>query len=200
MENNYGNSLINDQNYYLLDLYASSKDLHIADVVLDEENYKLIKSGVSLVNTFNEIEVIIKNIKGPPNDFLLYASYFPVVSERLKDYLLNLEFDKSYLEFIPVSFRKKIKTPYYFMNILQKIDAIDYKKSEYTVWPDYMGSNAGKINKILKLILNDKVIAGRNIFRIIQGGPYIIVSKKFALDIEKQGFTGYRIAPLDRIS
>jgi hypothetical protein len=160
------------ENYLLLDLYASSQDLHIVEVVLNEENDKLIMKGVSVVNALKEIEVFIKNLKGPQNDFLVYSSYFPVVSERVKDYFLNWEPDKNYLEFIPINFRNRIKKPYYFVNILQKIDAIDYEKSEYTVYPDFMGVKAGKIDEIKKLILDEEKIADRNIFRIVDVGLF----------------------------
>jgi hypothetical protein len=152
--------MVSDEKY-------DKKKLQIKDILMDDEIYKLVDKGVSLANSLSEIDVVIKNLNGRLTDILGYSSFFPVVSEIVKNFLSNFEPDKNYL--FPIKFPKKIKTAYYFMNILQNIDAIDRKKSKFSVFPDLDQFILNPRSKLTDSVSSSFILA-------VSG---LIISKKF---------------------
>jgi hypothetical protein len=170
---------------------VNSSDAFVNDVIIDKSIYELIDEGVSLKDTLDCVEATIKNSSGDKNDFLLYRSYFPLVSDRVKDVLESFYEDLPYLEFFKVRFNKDIKESYWFVNIFDNIDAIDRDKSEYTIYPDFMGVKAGKIESINSMALKESVIGKRNIFRLTEQETYVMVSEKLHEAFLNIGITGF---------
>ncbi len=180
---------------------ADSGDMYIKEVHLDKTFYDKIDDGVPLAKQIAEIEVSTKNEKGNRNDFVFYRSYFPIVSDKVKKTLQSLDGDRKHLEFIKIKFFKdKIKTPYWFMNVLDNIDAIDREHSDFTVHPEYMGTKAGKIRTMKKPVLDRNKIGNRNIFRLVELEVNVVVSGKLIDILHEHELTGFESWPLDRLT
>jgi hypothetical protein len=171
----------------------NSSDAFVNDLKIDKNIYELVDEGISLKGTLNCVEATIKNSSGDKNDFLLYRSYFPLVSDRVKDVLESFSEDVPYLEFFKVRFNKNIKESYWFVNILDNIDAIDRDKSEYTLFPDFMGAKAGRIESINSMALKESVIGKRNIFRLTEQETYVMISENLHEAFLNIGITGFEV-------
>lgn len=172
--------------YYILDRIVRKKDLFIekSESTLDSMTWKAC-NGKSLEE---ELPFSIKYYDDYPKKKLL--DYLPgcyglTVSEKLMDLCIDLE--PNNLEIYPTELlgKKKRKKKYFFLNIINNIDAFDWDNSEYKVY-----ANTKTLSRVEKLILNDSSIGNRNIFRVSSLESLIFVSEKFKELIEESSISG----------
>lgn len=128
----------------------------------------------------------------PPADFFEVGTLF-VVSGRLRDALL--EFDVP-AEFFPVRVTRSggvlVAGAYSICNILRLVACFDLIRGNYTF--EEHPALGHHVQKIHRLAIDDALAAGHDLFRIADGGAYIVcVSDRLADRITKGGFTGVRL-------
>lgn len=156
----------------------------------DFDTEKWFASGISWVDcqpvqgTFPDITLEI-SVPHPPRDYFHAGSMF-IVSNRLKSVLEEFEVRA---EFFPVRIlyeeQEYQKQAYYYCNILDCVDCFDRTRGEYTFWP------SGHVKGINKLAIDEDTAAGHDLFRIANGGEYIVcTSDRVAAAIIEQKCRG----------
>lgn len=176
--------------YYILKVNIKKSDYfgHNGDLSNDKI-IKLSKEGVSLTNY--DIDISLYDSKGELRDYIDNCFSIPIVSERLADIFKS--YTKSELEFYEVSMNRKNIGKYYFINILNMIDAIDYENS---VYEEYLpGSKV--FRGIEKLLLYDKSINHLNIFRLTGFNLRIVISEQIKNEISKLNIDEIEIIPVN---
>lgn len=131
---------------------------------------------------------------GNPDDALQNRAMLPIFSPRLK---ALLEDEKvSGIQYLPIQvydFYGKEYEGFHIVNILNLIEAFDYKHSQYSVFPeDFPNVRVrGKIGGIWKAVLRDVIPDHCDIFRIVEQPDYIFVTEKIRRLFHKHGLTGY---------
>lgn len=139
-------------------------------------------------------EATLKRKKGKKLDILIGATEI-VISQKFKDLLEQFEEDKGFLEFIPINFNNVIEkdkiTPYYFLNILENIEAFDFEKSEYTQLPaDIFPDQQHLVQEVKTLFVKEEKIGTRNIFRLKEFAIPVYISEKLKNSVEEAGLEG----------
>lgn len=122
-------------------------------------------------------------------DVLIGFPGFLVVNKKVVDLLDSFQVNVQLGE---VRFEEKVQAPlkYYILNPLTVLDAIDYKLSEYSTWPESMGSMSGKIRKVRKLVLDQSKVEGHHLFKVNHQTPYPFISSELKNLLEQNGITG----------
>ena len=120
----------------------------------------------------------------------LFGSIYPVISEKLKHFLLS-KLPEGNVEFLPVSIvNHKGRTEpdnYYFIHPLVLCDCIDINASEVE-WNELAPDT---IADCMGLVLRENVIPDNlKLFRLKSWGDIIIIRSDLAEELEQAGFTG----------
>lgn len=154
---------------------------------------KALCEGQELEEGFSD-SVMCKMRDDYPDDIELgdnlYGSIYPVVSEKIKQYLDRQLPEKS-IEFLPVSIiNHKGRTEsnnYYFLHPIVLCDCIDMEASEVE-WNELAPDT---ISDCMELVLRKSVIpADLKLFRLKSWGDIIIIRSDLAEELEKAGFQG----------
>jgi hypothetical protein len=127
--------------------------------------------GDSLVDRFpSGIRVVIDS-PNEPNDFFV-AGPMPIISEQTKQVLMQFSANVEYLH-VDLSMHdgSKPKKSYYYPNILDVIDCLDWKASRYTKESKYA-------TKIRSIVLHENNSNESPIFLIERTIPYLICVQK----------------------
>lgn len=135
---------------------------------------------------------------GIPRDFNIANFNIPIVSQNLGE-LLSLN-DIDCIERIPISIASSSDTQWEVLNILQRVDCIDYDASVIDFFPSDPNDPSVKTNPtragmprgIRSLRIKPEKCSGKHIFRIKNWEVPIIVSKKVKDFIEAKGMKGIR--------
>ncbi len=144
----------------------------------------------------------LKKDDGDPDDVLVNHLMIPIFSPRLKKNIEKITMKE--IEFLPLKIIKpsgSIINSFYIANIVNVIEAVDKKKSEFDIFPnDFPNPNMrGKISFFKKLILNKKAIKNNNIFRLAEYKEKIIVSGKVKEVFVKNNYTGYKFSEVESV-
>ena len=181
--------------YYKLDwttekkTLAFIKDYDYPKGLLDQQY-----NGVSL-KLERALFITLSNTRAKLPDILVGGA-LPIISQRFKNLLCNLDdFSKGYLQFFEVQFQNKAAFPsYYFLNLIDHLDAIDEENSKLTRLPkDIFPDRQHIIKSIEKLVLQEDKMNDRNIFRLKKHSTAIYVSEKLKTLCEDNKLLGLKL-------
>lgn len=133
----------------------------------------------------NWIPIKVKRMEPEKNLILSDAPgfLFPVFSEKALGCLYPLI--KNYVEVLPLEFEEN---NYFGINIINVLDAIDYKKSDYKTFRD-----GKRIMVFKKYAFLPYVVRNMPIFKITdEKTRYAFVSSKFKKIVQDNGLTGFK--------
>lgn len=122
-------------------------------------------------------------------DVLPGIQFPPIISSTYRAFFEKN--DMRQLEFHPVDLiceeDGSVDTSYYFLNILNNVECLDRKKSDFDLFhPDY-----DIIVSINKMVLDKTKIGDRDIFRIAEYPTLIVHSNDLKVRIENQNLSGF---------
>lgn len=178
--------------YYILNCKINN-DSYFAEKgkISNQEIISRTFNGESLLN--EDVNIQLCSGKGELLHFIENVFSLPIFSEKI---IVKLkELCSNELEFFPVRVDKKLGLKYYFINILQNIDAIDYTNSEYTE----LAPNTGILilKDIDKLIIKDLKVSNRHIFRLIGFNVEIIISSKLKKELDQLNIDELKYIPIE---
>ena len=139
---------------------------------------------------------------GPPDDVLCTHLGTPVFSPRLQQALAEANVGQRNLQYLPVhvylSTGKEIEGSA-FANIVTRIKALDYDKSEM-LWldDDNIDPATGKpeVLGVWTVALKGKALKGHEVIRLTEYFPSFLVSQRFVDVFKEGGFTGASFLPV----
>jgi hypothetical protein len=172
---------------------------NIEDYGFDEWSFF---AGGKINNWNNDIIFQAKKKKndGDPDDVLQNAEMLPIYSEKLIKELNKTEIEGiQYLSVNILKFDGKSIDGFSIVNFLNKIEALDYDKSDYNNFSvDFPNPNVrGKIAGVKKYVLKKNKLAGFDIVRLADYEQAFFVSEKFKELFERNKFTGYSFKEIE---
>jgi hypothetical protein len=116
-----------------------------------------------------------------------------IVSEQLRELFLELE--PKHVQFAPIEVfhgAEKLAV-YYFVQVLDNVDAIDWVKSKLESYPE----DKYAITRVTKLVLDKGRLRDRHAFRIQGLDSRLAVSETFGKRANDAGMTGMRFTNVD---
>lgn len=177
------------EDFYFNQYNIKNEDLFIRKVNEPEVVEEKYAAGVKIDLKADRPKYFYKNKDVQKLDLLPGVQLPPIISTRLKDFYQSKKMQ--HLEFYPVDViceeDGSIDSSYFLLNILNNIECLDKKKSDYSLFhPDYE-----IIVSVNKLVLDTAKISRRDIFRIAEYPALIIYSNDLRIKIENDGFTGF---------
>lgn len=127
----------------------------------------------------------------------LYGDSYPIVSERLKSFLLN-ELTEGDIEFLPISIvnhKGRVEAEEYFlMHPLAVCDCIDFKASEVN-WNLLAPELIADCTSLL--LQKNSIPDTLKLFRLKSWGDTIIIRSDLSEELEKAGFVGLSFPEAD---
>lgn len=119
-----------------------------------------------------------------------------IFSDKVIDVLNELNIKE--VQIFPVVLYRKDDTnqflKYNVVNVLSKISAMNWEKSDYLAWKD----DPKTVKVIRKLVMNKSAIReGVEIFNLAESIPYIIVSNNLKNAMERKNLTGVDFWPIE---
>lgn len=153
----------------------------------DREIIYALMDGESVAKLWQPLAVNVDRTKKRSSDFPSLYGPIPVFSERAVGALAPLLGD--FVE--PLPLQCSSKTPYFAMNVLSVVDALDRKKSEIEYDSD------GDVTFVRRYSLIKKRIGKLNIFKLPETKALeVFVSEAFRECVEEEGLTGLKFVPL----
>lgn len=144
--------------------------------------------GVRFVTDSPPAQFFYRLAKHRKTDYLQGAVSIPVISEQFRTIVAEYEPEK--VEFYPVEIicdeEDGVDHSYSFMNILDNVDCFDRTRSQFSA-DDLMPA---VIWSIEHLVIDESVIRGRHIFRMVDFETLIFVSGALRQAIEKAELSG----------
>ncbi len=143
-----------------------------------------------------------KKNDGDPDDVLQNYLGIPIYSEKLINVLKNS--NTTGIQYLKINVMKSdnsIIDGFCIVNLLNFIEALDYKKSEYDRFSnDFPNANVrGKISGVKKFVLNKDKLENFDIIRLKDYDLRYFVSGKFKKIFEDNRFTGYSFEEVELI-
>jgi hypothetical protein len=135
-----------------------------------------------------------KECDGEPDDVLQNVDMIPVFSLELISQIRDVGIGGfQFLPIMIVGFDSKIINGFHIANVVNFIEAFNYKFSDYSYWPkDFPNENIrGKLKPARKYVLNKKSLNGFDVIRLAEMKRAYFVSEKFKRLFETNEFTGY---------
>ncbi len=176
--------------FYILQWAVNNDDYLAEKVDMSEEDiFKLSVSGVPLKD--KNLKIKLRKNKGIVRNFIQNLYGIPIISELISEVLLKNCPDE--IELFDVKVDMQIDLKYYFLNILNNIDAINFEKSKFTeIIPE-----TKVLSEIEKLVLDDSKIKSRQIFRLKHFRTEIIISEKLKNNLEKLKISEFKFILID---
>ena len=176
--------------FYILNLTVTEKSYFaekgkLSDNQIEEE----FAQGISFKKS--DIEISLYKNRGNVRHIIDNLFSLPIVSSLIMDVIK--EKAEGFVEFYPVKVNMPTDLKFYFMNILQNIDAFDYKLSKY----DEYVKGLKVLKKIDKLVIKDKEVGNRHIFRLEGFKLEIVISQDLKNDLKKLNLEELEFIPLD---
>ncbi|HVD99075.1 MAG TPA: DUF1629 domain-containing protein [Cytophagaceae bacterium] len=181
--------------------YYFDRKIEENGISIDKEEYDpkpFNKLGISIKEMDTTYNIYFKKLKKTVYQDILYADTNFIISDKLKNTFVknlieldNIEYYSTNL--IDLKTKAVENRCYWIANILNNVDCVDFKKSEIEYYP---GTDV--IKNIQKLVFNETMILGRDIFRAQTKGRTmkIFVSEKLKTILEQEKITGYKLTPL----
>jgi hypothetical protein len=127
--------------------------------------------------------ILLEAVSGDPLSDFIYVGPFFIVSERLRRLLDDLNVAAEYHEVEFVKCKMK-KVCYYFANLLEKANCLDFDKSIYTMRGQF-------VDEIEKLAIDETKVVGKNLVRLDKSLPVVILASRELKDkVENSGISG----------
>jgi hypothetical protein len=150
---------------------------------------KLSKKGVSLKG--RDLNILLMKNKGIVNHFVGNLFGLPIFSEILCEVLK--EYSSEFIELFPIEINRRLDWKFYFVNILNNVDAINYEESEL----ELLDPNTPIVSEIRKLVIEEPKVNTRNIFRLSGFRQEIFVSEKLKIGLEKLNLDEIYFIPVE---
>ncbi len=127
-------------------------------------------------------------------DFLLGIQVFPVVSQRFREVVESVE--REFVQFFPVNLVCRetgtVNLSYFFMNILDNLEAFDWERSIYT---EMAGAKA--VLEAEKICLQGQSVGTRQIFRVNGILVHLFVGSRMQRAMQAAGLTGFLMTQVE---
>jgi hypothetical protein len=163
---------------------------YLIDYEMDEiwfnNDYSLIE-GNPVKNNMPKIKFYLKD-SNKITDILANEWGYLILNNKVKEILIELEKDNIQIIDIDIIDKKntKMKYQYYLINILNRIEAVDFNKSKLEI------DGYGFINRIFSLQIDEKKVKNVNIFRLNEYPSFLIVNDKIKKSFEKSNISGIK--------
>ena len=176
--------------YYILNSEVENKDYFAEKATTSEEDiYIKSVSGLSLKN--KNIKIELKKGKGKVKNNIENALGIPIISELISNSLL--ESCHNEIELFEVDVKVPTNSKFYFLNILDNIDAINFQESLLVeIIPD-----TKILSEVEKLVLDDFKIGSRQIFRLTHFSAKIIISQDLKNKLEELKLSEFKFIPVE---
>lgn len=126
-------------------------------------------------------------------DFNIATHGIVVASARLANLLLSLDADA--IQLIPAAVEGDCRQ-WFVVNLLARVDCIDYSLSRITTYPLNHPEKPGKPRGVLQLVLDERRIGTHHIFRCKDWEVVTVVSARVKAAMESMGATGVEYWPV----
>ena len=176
--------------YYVLKSLVDNEDYFAEKVNISEKGiYRESLSGVSLKS--KNIKIELKKGKGKVKNNIENSLGIPIISELVSNSLLETCHNE--IELYEVDVNMPTNSKYYFLNILDNIDAINFKDSLFVeIIPD-----TKVLSEVERLILDDFKICSRQIFRLKHFNSEIIISQDLKNSLSKLQLSEFKFIPIE---
>lgn len=176
--------------YYILKSVVENEDYFAEKVNVSENGiYKKSLSGISLKSKNLKIE--LKKGKGKVKNNIENSFGIHVISELISNSLL--ETCNNEIELFEVDINMPTNSKYYFLNILENIDAINFQKSLLVeIIPE-----TKVFSEVKRLILDDSKVGSRQIFRLKQFRDEIIIAQDLKNRLEELKLAELKFIPIE---
>jgi hypothetical protein len=180
--------------YKLFFPFVDASNIYISNLVYDNQFKSILYDGVSLLEMTTPVAVL-KNLSGNALDILYAPGGKLVVSEKTKTFLESLK-ESHYFEFIPVKFENKKMHPYFVLNILELVDAFDFKNSKYELFDELGPKGNPVIRDVIKMEIDQSKTKNRMLFSMLNYEGDTFIHTDLANEMIKNGITGLLLDPL----
>lgn len=176
--------------YYVLKSIVDNEDYFAEKVNISENGiYRESLSGVSLKS--KNIKIELKKGKGKVKNNIENSLGIPIISELVSNSLLETCHNE--IELYEVDVNMPTNSKYYFLNILDNIDAINFKDSLFVeIIPD-----TKVLSEVERFILDDFKIGSRQIFRLKHFNSEIIISQDLKNSLSKLQLSEFKFIPIE---
>lgn len=175
--------------FKLLFDYEHDRDYVYCNRMNLEESYRYIESAGEKIVLDNKIKLFIDDNSGNVfPDYLPNCYCWFIISEKFKEIISRLM--EINIQFLKVSLTdptgNELLNKYYVANILDIVDAIDLKESEYDIY-SYKDI---EVYSFRKYALQSKMLNDKHIFRLKKSTIPIFVSEQFKKLVQKHHLSG----------
>lgn len=176
--------------YYVLKSVVENDDYFAEKVDISENGiYRESLSGVSLKS--KNIRIELKKGKGKVKNNIENSLGLSIISELISNRLL--ESCHNEIELFEVDVKMPTNSKFYFLNILDNIDAINFQESLLVeIIPD-----TKIFSEVEKLVLDDFKIGSRQIFRLKYFRDEIIISQDLKNKLEELKLSEFKFIPVE---
>lgn len=176
--------------YYILKSVVENEDYFAEKVNISENGiYRESLSGVSLKS--KNIKIELKKGKGKVKNNIENLLGIFIVSELISNRLLETCHNE--IELFEVDVNMPTNSKYYFLNILDNIDAINFQESLLVeIIPD-----TKVFSEVERLVLDDSKIGSRQIFRLKHFRDEIIISQDLKNILESLKLSEFTLIPVE---
>lgn len=176
--------------YYILKSVVENDD-YFAEKVNTSENaiYRESLSGLSFKS--KNVKIELKKGKGKVKNNIENSLGISIISELISNRILETCHNE--IELFEVAVNMPTNSNYYFLNILDNIDAIDFQESLLVeIIPD-----TKVLAEVERLILDDSKIGSRQIFRLKHFRDEIIISQDLKNKLEELKLSEFKFIPVE---
>ena len=169
--------------------------MKIWGLTADSDNYKnVVVAGDFIIDEMLSFDgrskiidwkpLALKSIRSslPYGDMVSFLADIPVVSPKV------IEFTKDLIgKQVEVLSTLCSDCELYILNITNRIDVVDYSKSQVKYFPD-----GKRVLDFIKLAFIEEKVRGNHIFKLIEKSGFIYVSDEFRQRIIDNGLTGFK--------
>jgi hypothetical protein len=176
--------------YYFLEARSERGD-PIAQEIAIPASYDQFDFGKKLPHLKKPIRVTISKPKQRLTDLIQGPFTYVIASDQLRDLFLELDPANIQVEPVDLYYESRKVVRHHFVQVLNNIDAIDWSSSKLQSYPEDKYS----IVNVSKLVLDQRAIGKRNVFRIEGLNARLVVSSVFRDRVVKQQLTGMEFTP-----
>lgn len=176
--------------YYILKSVVENEDYFAEKGNTSEEDiYRESVSGISLKN--KNVKIELKKNKGKVQNNIENLYGIPIISELISNILLNT--CPNEIELFEVKVNMSTNLKYYFLNILDNLDAINLLESVLVeIIPE-----TKVFSEIEKLVLDDFKVSSRQIFRLKHFRAEIVISQDLKNRLEELKISDFKFIPIE---
>jgi len=160
-----------------------------------EINYDLennLHEGIP--HNLNNLKIILPPTRGIITDYIYNSIGLLIVANTIKD--MFVKYGKENIEYYEVNLRRKTLKRFYYLNIINFVDAINFENS---ILEEYI-PGLPIYKKIEKLTLFEDSVEGLHFFTLKELSSYIIVSNELKEEFEKLNSEVLKFTPIEEFT